>query len=256
MVMDNSQQERTSRQPYISYMNASNWKLDLFTALDRASSLSGIMDASLQAIRPYGFDFCAWRIQQPYDRHVSITSTEDEAHRQEVARAYDNSPCSRHCSRSSVPFSWLGSTCDDAFKLAPSLFEEYYACGHRAGWAQSVLRNDGAPQYSMFYAESVDALTSQEMAVADQHMQWVSAATLVRVNELHMDAAVILSDEQCRVLEWLSDDSIGAEYVANKLNCSVCHVQRLVKQALTALDCRDLHMGIARATLLGLLFQT
>lgn len=236
-------------------MNTNNWKLDLFSTLDAAYSLQAVMDASINAIRPFGFDYCSWRLasnKAPIGHHVSITSTSDKAHQIESARGYDDSPCSRHCSRSSRPFTWLGTTDDEVFKQSPALFEEYYSLGHYAGWAKSVIEND--QRYSLFYVESTQPFSSHDMHQIDQHMQWVSAATYVRIHELPAVSNIQLTSEQCQILRLYAQGYRHLEDIADVMHRPRAWINAVLKNAMNVLMCRNINMAVARAIFLKLIY--
>lgn len=236
-------------------MNTNNWKLDLFSALDSVDTPQGVMDISVAAIRPFGFDFCGWRLASDAatrGQHISITSSNDMAHRMEGARRYDDTPCSRYCQRSSEPFIWLGTTHDDVFNLAPELFEEYYSLGHYAGWARSI-----APEgqcYNMFYVESARPFSAADMDQIDQHMQWVCAATYVRISELPGTTDIALTDEQRQILCLYMQGYRHVEDIADELHKPMQWIKAVLENALQLLGCTDINMAVARAIFLRLIY--
>ena len=236
-------------------MNTNNWKLDLFSALDAANSIQSVMDASVAAVRPFGFDFCAWRLASEkalQGNHVSISSSNDPVHQTESTRGYDDTPCSHHCAASSVPFTWLGTTDDAVFKQAPELFEEYYSLGHRAGWAKSMLPDGRC--YSMFYAESTLPFTSMHMHYVNQHMEWVYAATYVRINEFPERSNILLTDEQKKILSLFAQGIKRVNTIADTLHRPENRIKIELSKALFLLDCTDINTAVARAIFLGLLY--
>lgn len=236
-------------------MNTNVWKLDLFSALDRAHCLQTVMDASVAAVRPFGLDFCTWRLASfaPIGgQRISITSTNDKAHLIEIARGYDDSPCSRHCARSLTPFQWLGTTQDYAFKQAPILFEEYYSFGHYAGWAKSINHNH--QHYDMFYVESTQPLSTADMHHIDQHMKWVCAATYVRINELPSSTQVVLTDEQRQILCLYAQGYHRIDDISDVIHRPLIWTQAVLQKALQVLGCSDINMAVARAIFLKLIY--
>lgn len=235
-------------------MDTNNWKLDLFSALDTADSLRAVIDASLKVIKPLGLDFCGWRMASPdapQGLHVSIVSSDDPAHRMESARQYDDSPCSRHCARSTAPFSWLGTTDDDAFQQAPELFESYYALGHYAGWARSII--DEQQRYNMFYAESSVPFSAADMEYIEQHMQWVFATTFIRINELPDITDNILTPIQCQILSLYARGHHRLEEIADVMHRPLACIKSELDHTLTTLGCQNIAMAVARAIFLRLL---
>ncbi|BBG29611.1 helix-turn-helix transcriptional regulator [Zymobacter palmae] len=236
-------------------MNANNWKIDLFSSLDAAQSLQGVMDASVAAVRPFGFDFCVWRLASSDTQggqHLSITSSNDMAHQQESARRYDDSPSSRHCLQSSLPFSWLGTTQDKAFHLAPELFEEYYGLGHHAGWSKSIDTDE--QHYNMFYVESTQPFSAADMHSADQHLQWVCAAAYVRLNELPTTVDIALTAEQRQILRLYAQGCPHVEEIADVLHKPLRWINAVLENACKLLGCTDINMAVARAIFLRLLY--
>ena len=235
-------------------MNTNNWKLDLFSALDKANSLHAVIDASLKVIKPLGWDFCGWRMatpEAPLGQHISIMSSDDPAHQMESARQYDDSPCSRHCARSTTPFSWLGTTDDAAFKQAPELFESYYALGHHAGWGRSVI--DEQQRYNMFYVESKTPFSASDIQHIEQHMQWVFATTFVRINELPDVSENILTATQCQILSLYAQGHHYLEEIADVMHRPLAYIKGQLARALAILGCQDITMAVARAIFLRLL---
>ena len=235
-------------------MNTNNWKLDLFSALDSANSIQSVMDASVAAVRLFGFDFCAWRLaseQALYGQHISINSSNDRAHYTECAREYDDTPCSRHCARSSVPFIWLGTTHDAVFNQDPELFEEYYSFGHYGGWAKSIMPEGEC--YNMFYAESAQPFKSIDIQHVEQHMEWICAATYVRIHELPSEDTVTLTDEKRQVLLLYVKGCRNIEEISGVVCRPTYWVNAVLTSAIKLLKCCDINMAIARAIFLKLI---
>ncbi len=234
-------------------MNTNNWKLDLFSALDSASSIKTIMDASLEAVRPFGFDFCGWRTNaQPAKKSssngvVAFNAIEDKALEKIANGDCDYAPVPRHCAISQVPISWRGTTEEDIFLQSPSLWEEYYSTGHRSGWAISTAAQEGGK--GIFFVESKNILSPQEMWHAEQHMQWVSAAAYVRLDEIKtvsLDLYVSPTEKDILRLLYYFDTSV--EKVVDATHMEVAFVVEIINGLRKKFGCESLYSLVASAS--------
>lgn len=238
-------------------MNTNNWKLDLFTSLDSAHSIQSVMSASLEAIRPFGFDFCGWRTDLPTAdcaKESGITvlnAVEDEVYDTIIKGDYEEGPIPRHCAHSLCPISWQGTFDDDVFMRSPKLMEAYYGLGHRGGWAITTIASDGTR--GMFYVESRNILSSSEMYHAEQHMQWVSSATYMRAIELKSASEIALSHTEKEIIKELYRANGSIAKVAQTSRLSTQTIISAVKKMKKKFSCNDVYSLISSAVFLGLI---
>ena len=237
-------------------MNINNWKLDLFSALDAAHSVHTIMKASLNAIRPFGFDFCGWRTNTQYSsmyqpsRVVAFNAIEDQALKKIAEGECDSAPVPRHCARSDAPIVWRGSTDDLIFLQSPTLWEDYYSTGHRGGWAVATTSYNG--EKGIFFVESQNVLSPAEMYYAEQHMRWVSAAAYVRVEELqHESKAMRLTPQERKLLQQLYQHNASIPLLLCHCVLSKAYVYYMINRLYKKTGCNNVHSLIAHALFLG-----
>lgn len=239
-------------------MNTNNWKLDLFSALDAAHSIKTIMGASLDAVRPFGFDFCGWRTSPPLEKEyndtngIAFNAVEDKALEKIVKGDCDAGPIPRHCALSPDPIAWRGTTEDDIFLRSPTLWEEYYGTGHRSGWAISTVAPEG--ERGIFFVESKNILTSQEMWQAEQHMQWVSAAAYIRLQEIKdISSGFNISQLEINILKRLYHYNASIKKMVELDGVDAGRVIRVIKQLQQTFGCNSLHSLIAHALFMGII---
>ncbi|WP_414502620.1 autoinducer binding domain-containing protein [Zymobacter sp. IVIA_5232.4 C2] len=238
-------------------MNTNNWKIDLFTSLDSAHSFQSVMRAALNAIRPFGFDYCGWRTDLPLEgkiKHSGITAlnaVEDEVYCTVVRGGYEKGPIPRHCAYSTTPISWQGTFEDDMFMQSPELMEAYYGLGHRGGWAITTIAPDGTR--GMFYVESQHTLSQSDLYHAEQHMPWVSAAACMKINEIKEELPTTVTHKEKELLRVLSETNGSIKKTAEHTGWNINPLISNLKTIKKKLECRDLHSVITRATFLGLI---
>ena len=239
-------------------MNDNNWKLDLFSALDKAYSVNHAVNVALDIVRPLGFSFCGWRTndvvpyQQDVNPHiVAFNTTADEALANMTKGIYDQAPVPRHCAASKAPITWHGTMDEAVFLQSPGLWEEYYAMGRRSGWAVATLESDG--RKGIFFVESQENLSPNDMKHIERHLQWVSAATHIRINELNLMANLKLSPIELEVLKNLFkyDASLTKVLDNNKMNKH--DIVNVVHGLKIKLGCDNLHSLVAYAVFLGVI---
>lgn len=233
-------------------MNTNNWKIDLFTALDSAHSLSSVIEVSLAAVKPFGFDFCGWRTlpSRPDKSTVALNSIEDEVTKTMLKGGYDRAPVPSHCAHSMDPIAWQGTFEDGVFLQCQELIEEYYGFGHRAGWAIATLDKGGSR--GMFFVESKNAFSPEELYYAEQHMRWVSSAAYMRISEVKENTCITLSQYEKKLLAALAHH--GENVIKASEQCKIplavflADVEKLKKQW----ECQNIYELVSRAMLLGL----
>ena len=238
-------------------MNTNNWKLDLFASLDSADSLQAIMSASLDAIRPFGFDYCGWRTDLPIPGQTKksgitvLNAIEDEVCTTTAKGEYESGPIPQHCARSMLPIGWRGSFDEDVFLRSPNIMEEYYGLGHRGGWAITTMSPDGTR--GMFYVESKHILSSSELSYAEQHMQWVSFAAYIRLLETEKNSNIKISQEESDVLKYLSHNNLDFYKTSLSLGKNILEIVDIIDQIGKKLNCKNIHSIISRAMFLKLI---
>ena len=239
-------------------MNSNNWKLDLFSALDSASSIGMVMDVSLKAVRPFGFDFCGWRSNTcPTKRSnntgvVAFNAVKDKALEKIANGDCDRAPVPRHCAISHAPISWRGTTDEDIFLQAPDVLEEYYSTGHYSGWAISTAVHDG--QKGIFFVESQNILSPTEILYAEQHMRWVSAAAYVRMCELKQASVnQYVSIDETIILRKLYWHNASINEVLVNSGISAIKLFHMIENLCNKFGCNSVHALLAHALFLGLI---
>lgn len=234
-------------------MNTNNWKIDLFTALDSAHSLSSVIKVSLAAVRPFGFDFCGWRTlpSLPDKSTVALNSIEDEVTKTMVKGGYDQAPVPSHCACSMEPIAWRGTLEDQVFSQCRELIEEYYGFGHRAGWAMATLDREG--NRGMFFAESKNILSPQELYCAEQHMKWISSAAYMRISEVRENTNLTLSQHEKNLLAILSRYGENVINAAEKCKVPLATLLDDIEQLKRKWECQNIYDLISRTMFLGLI---
>lgn len=232
-----------------------NWQLDLMTDLSRTTSMQDILDISQKSVRGLGFDFCAWQSQLPLPltkrRSFGISTTDDKAHSKGRAGGYDESPAMKHCAKSTTPFTWLGTTDDEVFHQAPTLFEEYYSFGHRGGWAQSIIDSYGL--YSVFVADSANPFEQQDLDNVDLHLQWIATAvhsSMLRTRDI--EKRVSLTVRETEILRWTGDGKT-AEEIGIILNLNHNTINFHLRNAMQKLEATNKTAAVVKAIFLRLL---
>lgn len=234
-------------------MNTNNWKLDLFSSLDSSSSFQSILNAALGAIRSFGFDFCGWRTM-PTEKSaniVAINTIEDEVYTTLINGGYEEGPIPCHCAHSMTPISWRGTSDDEVFQQSPKIMEEYYGLGHKGGWAITTMSLDGTK--GMFYVESQHPLTSSEVYYAEQHMQWVSAATYMRILEIKDASQIVLSNKEKYFLETFCNNNGNLIKTAEQMKINISLASYYINDLKKRFECNDVYSLISRAIFLRLI---
>lgn len=239
-------------------MNTNNWKLDLFSALDSAHSVKTVMNASLEAVRLFGFDFCGWRANTPPKKEnsskdvVAFNAVEDRALVKITNGDCNYAPVPRHCAVSQAPISWRGTTDEDVFFQAPDVLEEYYGTGHHSGWAISTAAHDG--QKGIFFVESQSILSPDDMWNAEQHMQWVSAAAYIRMGELKKSSLDhYVSPDEIALLRKLYWHNASINNVLEDSDINAIRLFSMLDDLRKKFGCDSVHALIVHALFLGLI---
>lgn len=233
-----------------------NWQVDLFTGLQQSNNIQDVLDTTIKIIRPLGFDFCGLRTSVPLPisqpKILAFQVDEDQKlFEKTVNGGFEDSPLNRHCARSMTPFAWQGTTSDEVFLQAPDILEDYYAFGHRGGWAQSLV--ESRRMYSMFWADSRTTFSSQDLESFDFRMQWVATAVLSRMNKVGNDSNIALSLREKEILRWTGDGKT-ADQIAEILTLSHSTVNFHLRNAMKKLDAPNKTAAVVRAIFLKLLF--
>lgn len=231
-----------------------NWQIDLFTGLQQSTNMQDVLDVTLSIVKPMGFEFCGWRSRLPLPlskpHYAAATSQEDSVHEKISTDGYEDAPLVKHCSQSTKPFAWLGTTTDKPFLMAPELFEEYYSWGHRGGWGQSVIEGNG--QFSIFHVDSSDSFTAKHMAHFDLQLQWIATAVLSRMNQVRKKSDIRLSLREQEVLRWTGDGKT-TEQISAILMLSPSTINFHLRNAMVKLDAPNKMAAVVRAIFLDLL---
>lgn len=233
----------------------SQWQIDFFTGLQNATDMQDVLDVTLKTIKPFGFDFCGWRSKLPLPmtkkRFSILHSNEDKLSLQENDGFYDEAPAPKHCSQSTTPISWRGTTQDPTFLQAPELTEEYYSSGHHGGWAQSLIESKN--MFSMIYVDSLNILSQKDLDHIDMKMQWVATAVLSKMNRFRLQPAIKLSEREKEVLRWSGDGKTAGE-IGQILNLSHSTVNFHIRNAMYKLNSPNKTAAIVKAIYLNLLY--
>lgn len=232
-----------------------NWQIDLFTSLHEKTNMQDIVDVSLEAVKPLGFNFCTWRTQLALplaNRKACILgSSEDAVHQKNASGGYDDAPIPRHCSRTTAPAIWTGQHEGGLFNQDPELFEEFFGWGHRGGWAQSVM--EGGGQFSMFYVDSDQVIPQSYLEnEVNFHLEWITTAVHSAMSRMRQHSPVNLSIREKEVLRWAGDGKTS-DQTSQILNISVSTVNFHLRNAMMKLDAPNKTAAVVRAVFLGLL---
>lgn len=232
----------------------SNWRLDLFAALDDAQGMKHVLHAATNAIRPFGMETCGWRSTLPnvvQNRYTTLHSSDDHFIRRERDGHYDQAPVPRHCARSMEPICWQGTTTESLFMQAPHLWEEYQSCGHYGGWAQSLITGDG--HFSMLYMDSPHVLMPEDLLQIDVNLRWITAAVLCRMQEIQYTEPVELTIGERDILRW-SCEGLSVVQMATRSATPKCMINLRLHSAMQKLGASTQKAAVARAVFLGILF--
>lgn len=231
-----------------------NWKFELLAGLGKVSNMQDVLDTATKATHALGFDYCGWlsQLAQPFPKlsHLCLASDEHEVHRRIQQGAYDEAPVRRHCAQSTSPILWTGDFNDSIFPQAPELYEEYHGCGHRGGWAQSVILDDGMSY--LFYTDSRNVMPLSELEQASPHLQWVAAAVHARMLSFRTPDNIVLSLRERDILRHIGD-GLGLTAICQLMRLTRKTVAFHIGSALHKLEIPDVRTAVAQASFRGLL---
>lgn len=231
-----------------------NWKYDLFNDLGNVSTMQDVLQTANRAVHTLGFNYCGWlsQLAQPLPKvaHLCFTSTEDAVHERIRQGRYDETPVRRHCAANTIPFMWTGSTNDAVFLQIPEIAEEYYSSGHRGGWAQSVILDDGLSY--MFYTDSRDEIPLDELEQCSPHLEWVAAAVHAHMLSFRTPSSTNLTIRERDILRYLGE-GFSQKEICIKMKLSAETVAFHLENALYKLEIPDVRTAVAQASYMGLL---
>ena len=232
----------------------SQWQIDLYDGLNNAVDMQDVLDATLKIVKDIGFTHVGWRskLPMPLSKHnySMLNSNEDKFTEKRANGYYDTAPAIQHCSESTEPFFWYGTTEDSAFLKAPSLFEEYYASGHFGGWAQSIIESKN--MFSMMYVDSNAPLLQKDLDNVDFKLQWITVAVLAKMNTMRLVSNIVLSTREKEILKWFGDGKTS-EQIGMILNLSHSTVNFHFRNAMRKLGTHNKTSTVVNAIYLNLL---
>ena len=232
----------------------SQWQIDLFTGLENAVDMQDVLDVTLKSVKPLGFDYCGWRSKLPVPlsehRFSVLSSNEDRISELRQLGNYDDVPVVKHCSKSTEPIHWQGTTDDPIFSKAPELWEEYYSVGHFGGWAQSIIESKN--MFSMMHVDSRVPLSQKDLDNVDLKLQWIAVAVLAKMNKMRLVANIVLSKREKEILKWFGDGKTS-EHIGMILNLSHSTINFHFRNAMRKLGTHNKTSTVVKAIYLNLL---
>ena len=232
----------------------SQWQIDLYNGLNNAVNMQDVLDSTLRIVRNFGFDSCGWRSKLPLPlsqrKYSMLNTNEDKVTIRSNEGFYDESPVRKHCSLSTEPISWRGTTEDDIFLQRPDLIEEYYGSGHRGGWSQSIIESKN--MFSMLYVDSYSVLSQKDIDYIDLKMQWIAIAVLSKMNEIRLKLSIVLSEREKEILKWFGDGKTS-EQIGMILNLSHSTINFHFRSAMKKLGTHNKTSTVVKAIYLNLL---
>ena len=230
-------------------------RCDFFNGLASAHCLQDVIDVASSAVRPMGFDYCGWRARLPrpvaHQHFMTLHAVEDAVFEREVEGYYDDdTPILRHCSRSMRPLLWTGQPGADGplFDQSPEKWEEFFASGHRGGWAQSLI--DNHQQYCMFWAHSAVPLSHSTLTQVSQELQWVAAAVTSCIYGIKDHTAISLTIREKSVLSWVGED-LNCDQIAERMTLTCSSVKFYLKNAMRKLNVPRPNLAVTQALFAG-----
>ena len=226
-----------------------HWRFDLLSGLSKVTTMQDVLDTAITATQALGFDYCGWlsQLAQPFPKlsHLCLTSTEDQVPKRINQGVYDEAPVRRHCAQSTAPFLWTGDTNDRISQQAPELSEEYHGCGHRGGWAQSVILDDGMSY--LFYTDSRNVIPRRELEQASPQLEWVAAAVHARMLAFRTPDNVTLTLRERDILRHIGDGK-GITAISHTMRLTRKTVAFHINNALYKLNIPDVRTAVAQAS--------
>jgi LuxR family transcriptional regulator len=238
-----------------------NWQedmLDMWISMDGLDELE-VFQRIKQAALALGFEFVAYGLRLP----LPITSPKiitlnsyppkwQERYADENYLSVD--PTVRHGLRSSDPLVWS----QEAFHLAPNLWDDAQAVGLNFGWSQSSLDTLGLIGM-LSLARSSELISAAELAKKETRMRWLaqmahSALSRVLLNNFKNKEAPQLTTRETEVLKWTADGK-SADDIANILKISVNTVNFHIKNITLKLNASNKTAAVLRAAMFGLLHK-
>lgn len=232
----------------------SQWQVDLYNGLNNAVGMQDVLDTALKAIKPLGFDHVGWRAKLPLPmskhRFSLLNDNEDRIYKQRIKGAYDSAPVPKHCSQSTDPILWTGTTEDPTFLQAPDLISEYYSSGHYGGWAQSMIESKNI--FSMLYADTNAPIQKRELENVSLKMEWITTSVLTKMNQMRQFTTIKLSEREKEILRWTGDGKTASE-IGQILTLSHSTVNFHLRNAMFKLDAPNKTSAVVKAIYLQLL---
>ena len=232
----------------------SQWQIDLYDGLNNAVDMQDVLDATLKIVKDIGFTHVGWRSKLPMplsNHNFSVLDTnEDKVYERRISGDYDNAPVPSHCSKSTEPISWRGTTEDPIFSQATELWEEYYSAGHFGGWAQSIIESKN--MFSMMYVDSNAPLLQKDLDNVDFKLQWITVAVLAKMNTMRLVSNIVLSTREKEILKWFGDGKTS-EQIGMILNLSHSTINFHFRNAMRKLGTHNKTSTVVNAIYLNLL---
>lgn len=232
----------------------SQWQIDLYDGLNNAVDMQDVLDVALTIVKPIGFDSCAWRSKLPIPlsnhKFSVLHSNEDNVSKKAENGFYDESPLRKHCSKTTEPLLWTGTTNDPTFLQSPSIMEEYYGAGHLGGWGQSIIESKNI--FSLFFADSSSILYKKDLEHVDYKMQWIAISVLIKMNQVRHLSNIQLSLREKEILRWTGDGKTADE-IGQILNLSHSTINFHLRKAMYKLNAPNKTSAVVKAVYLNLL---
>ena len=239
-----------------------NWQEDMLNMLVSMNGLDELeaFQRIKKASQALGFEYVAYgmRLPLPITNPKIITlnsysSSWQKRYAQENYLSVD--PTVHHGLRSCEPLVWS----QEAFRLAPQLWDDAQAEGLNFGWSQSNRDTPGLIGM-LSLARSSEQISAVELAKKETHMKWLAymahaALSRVLLHNFNNKEAPQLTARETEVLKWTADGK-SAEDISNLLKISVNTVNFHVKNITLKLNASNKTSAVLRAAMLGLLHKT
>lgn len=235
------------------------WQVDLFNDLQNAIDMQDVLDASLRAVKPLGFEFCTFKTKFALplaNRRTYVLGTyEDKVHQKNNAGGYDDAPVTTHCSKTNTPAIWTGKSEGAIFDKDPEMLEEYFSWGHKGGWAQSVA--EGGGQFSMFFVDSPEIMPQSYLENdINFNLEWITTAVHSMISKIRNESKIniTLSEREKEILRWSGDGKTAWE-ISQIIKLSQSTINFHIRSAMVKLNAPNKTAAVVKAIYLNLLQQ-